>query len=111
MMRLLLTPALVVVVGLQASAQSYDGLCFPGNGCTGPVPITGNSFFTCEETCVMEEPTSVRGMDAFLFDVTCRGDSGTFSYRLMMARIMNEGQLRTYAITNDEITPLENCQQ
>lgn len=111
MIRTLLSAPLVLGTAALALAQDYDGLCFPGNECTGPVPTTGNTFFTCEEDCVMERPTAVRGMDAVLFDVTCRGDSGAFSYRMMMARIAVDGRLRTYAITNDEVTPLANCQQ
>ena len=111
MLRVLITAALFVSSGIASLAQNYEGLCFPGNECTGPVPITGNTFFTCEENCVMEEPTSVRGMDAFLFDVTCRGDSGTFSYRMMMTRVTTSGGLSTFAITNEAITPLVMCSQ
>ncbi len=111
MIRHQLSAVLVMAFGASASAQSYDGLCFPGNECTGPVPISGNTFFTCEENCEMQEPTSVRGMDAVLFDVTCSGDSGTFSYRMMLARIMTADGLGTYAITNDAVTPLVPCEQ
>ncbi|MFN3577279.1 MAG: hypothetical protein ACK4TJ_09905 [Tabrizicola sp.] len=111
MIRTLLCAALFLGAVAPATAQSYDGLCLPGNECTGPVPITGNTFYTCEENCVMEKPTAVRGMDAFLFDVTCSGDSGSFSYRMMMARIVIDGRLETYAIRNDEISRLVSCQQ
>ena len=111
MIRLLFSAIFSFILGVSATAQSYDGLCFPGNECTGPVPISGNTFFTCEENCEMEGPTSVRGMDAVLFDVTCRGDSGAFSYRMMLARIMTADGLGTYAVTNDAITPLVRCEQ
>ena len=111
MIRFLLSAFFSCTLSASAIAQGYEGLCFPGNECTGPVPISGNTFFTCEENCVMEEPTSIRGMDAVLFDVTCRGDSGTFSYRMMLARIMTADRLGTFAITNDAITPLVRCAQ
>ena len=101
--------AAFVVLSGAASAQGYDGLCFPGNDCTGPVPIIGNAFSTCEENCVMEEATTVRGMDASLFDVTCRGDSGSYAYRMMLARIMTDDGLTTFSITNESITPLLRC--
>jgi hypothetical protein len=111
MIRVPLSALFLCALSLSATAQGYEGLCFPGNECTGPVPISGNTFFTCEENCEMQQPTSVRGMDAVLFDVTCRGDSGTFSYRMMLARIMTADGLGTFAITNDAITPLMRCEQ
>lgn len=83
---------------LAAQAQGLDGLCFQGSGCTGPVPITGNSFFTCEANCVMENPVQVRGLDATLFDVTCRGDSGTSYDRLMILRTRTETGRTVFAI-------------
>jgi hypothetical protein len=111
MIRVFFSAALWVCGGVAALAQTYDGLCFQGNECTGPVPITDGTFFTCEENCVMEEATPVRGMDAFIFDVTCRGDSGTYSYRMIMSRVMTSEGLATFAITNDSITPLMRCPQ
>ena len=85
MVKIYISAVIFFCFGMVAAAQDYNGLCFPGDGCTGIVPINDGTFFTCEENCVMEEATLIRGMDALLFDVTCRGDSGAYSYRMMLA--------------------------
>ncbi|GGL69121.1 hypothetical protein GCM10011392_24440 [Wenxinia marina] len=104
--------ALAIFLGLMplpAVSQDFNGLCFPGDGCTGDVPISGNTFYTCEENCLMENATPVRGMDAILYDVTCRGDSGTSLRRMMFVRTFSSSGTSAWVIENGGITPLIRC--
>ena len=109
-MRLVRIIALAAILPCAAAAQSYDGYCFAGDGCTGPVPLDGATFYTCERNCVMENPVTVRGMDATLWDVTCRGDDGTGSYRLMMAWLSVDGRRSLLAVRTDRAEFLERCE-
>jgi hypothetical protein len=66
----------------------------------GPSPIIGTTFGTCEENCVMENPVQVTGMNATLYDVTCRGDWGTKFDRMLFARISSpNGGIQTVVLT------------
>ena len=52
----------------------------------GTIPIAGNSYWDAESNCTMSNPASVQGMDATLYDVTCRGDWGTRTQRELWMR-------------------------
>jgi len=49
--------------------------CSAGNA-EGTITVEGNTYRDAESNCTMSNPIKVRGMDATLFDVTCRGEWG-----------------------------------
>lgn len=104
-----LAVALAAFLPNSGQAQETEGWCFVGDGCTGPVPLSGTTFYTCEENCVMENPTAVRGLEATLYDVTCSGDSGGSTYRMMLSKVVQDGEPRLIALTPDGIETLERC--
>jgi hypothetical protein len=66
---------LAVIIGPPAMADSFDGWCFPADGCTSePMPIKNGTFATCEESCEMTNPAKFDGLDATAYDVICKGD-------------------------------------
>jgi hypothetical protein len=80
-MREIHLPFVLAVVGatLQTSpssmADDFEGWCFPADGCTGePMAIKNGTFATCEETCELTNPAKVEGLDATVYDVTCKAD-------------------------------------
>lgn len=84
--------------------------CVPGNDCTGPVPITSEGFFTCEENCALSNPVPVAGFDATLFDVSCKGDSGGFDYRMMLKEYEGfDGSRKAVIVGPDGAQDLERC--
>lgn len=84
-----------------AHAQAQTGWCFPGDGCTGEVPITDNGFFTCEENCVMTNPVSIRGMNATLYDVQCTGDTASYEMRMLFKEYVDAaGRDRMLALSS-----------
>ena len=105
----------IVGVGLlsgSASAQDLRGWCFPADDCMGTqIPIGSGTFDTCEETCTLTNPVSVRDMEATLYDVVCRGDwmeGGSISNRLMLIE-QSSDQTRMFAISKYSVTQLERC--
>lgn len=56
------------------------------DGCIGPSRIEEREFHTCEELCVLTNPVDIRGMDATLYDVDCRGDWGGYEQRMLFMR-------------------------
>ena len=108
------TPLIVMVLALavQSTPSPADiiGWCLPGDGCMGPEPLTPKGFNTCEERCEMKNPTAVRGMNATLFDVECRGDSSSFDYRLLFVEFTDfDGRQRALVIGRYGPEPLEKC--
>lgn len=86
------------------------GWCVAGNECTGPVPITREGFFTCEENCTLRNPVPVEGIDATLFDVSCKGDWGGFEYLMMLKEYEDsDGSRRAVIIDSDGAQNLERC--
>ena len=53
--------------------------------------IKGNEFYIDEMTCTLQSKTSVRGMDASLFDAECSQEANDFNYRMMFMKIMDKG--------------------
>ena len=68
-----------------ASAGTFDGWCFPFDGCDGPYKITNDRFLTRESTCVMSSPVSVDDMKARLYRVHCRADHGDSFKRMFFS--------------------------
>ena len=56
--------------------------CFEGSD--GTIPIEGNRYEDAESNCTMSNARNVRGMDATLFDVTCRGEWGSQTQRELL---------------------------
>ncbi len=77
----------------------------------GDSPIRGNSFSFCEHSCDMDNETKVIGMDAYLYDVSCRGDNGSFSSRMMFVRFQDPGPDDLgMMITTSGASPLYMCE-
>jgi hypothetical protein len=95
-----------------ASAQSLKGWCYPADDCMGTqIPIGSGTYDTCEETCTLTNPVSVRDMEATLYDVVCRGDwmeGGSISNRIMFIK-QSLDQIRMFAISENSVTQLERC--
>lgn len=77
------TPLLLILAAgvLPASlpAQTLTGFCLDmrEGGCMDRyVPFSGNTIDFCEERCTLTAPVVVRGMNASLYDLQCRGDYG-----------------------------------
>lgn len=74
-------PLLLAICALPAPllAQDFSGLCLDMReaGCMDRhIPFTGNTIDFCEESCTLTAPVEVRGLDAALYDLQCRGDYG-----------------------------------
>jgi hypothetical protein len=109
-MKPVVTLALIAVLNFVAQPSSAQEWCIPGDGCTGPEPITPDGFNTCEETCSLRNPVPVRGMDATLYDVSCRGDSLNYEYRTMIGHYSDEqGKQRAFMIGRFGPAELERC--
>jgi hypothetical protein len=83
-------PALLVIaahMAAPAAAQNLTGLCLDlrEEGCMPRhLPFDGNTIDFCEETCRLTGPVPVRGMDATLYDLQCRGDYGAIPDKRVM---------------------------
>jgi hypothetical protein len=66
-----------------AAQDRLSGWCIPDDGCMGLMRITGNEFDSCDSICRLTKPVQVRGLDAILYDVECKGDWGKRSNRMM----------------------------
>ena len=100
---------------LHASAQSLDGLCLDTveEGCMPRfLPFYGNSVDFCEETCSLEKPVNVRGLDGVLYDLSCRADYDTplDGLRIMLLTQMNwEGRRSMYWISANGTIKIVAC--
>jgi len=101
--------AILALLPFTAVAGPYDGFCFAGGPCTGPIEIRDNGFDQCERTCVMENPVEVRGLRASLYDVTCRGDIRLIYERMMFLWVGEGHETQLVAITDDRIETLTRC--
>jgi hypothetical protein len=97
----------------QASAQELRGWCFAADECMGvQIPIGSGTYNTCEETCTLTNPVSVRGMEATLYDEVCQGDwmaHGSITNRVMFISQVSD-QIRMFAVREHWITELERCE-
>lgn len=54
------------------------------------IAFAGNTIDFCEESCTLTGATEVRGMDAALYDLQCRGDYGDIpDARVLLLRQQN----------------------
>ena len=63
-----------------ASAQPLQGMCLDMReaGCMPRfLPFEGGSISFCEATCSLNNPVNVRGINAALYDLSCRADYDT----------------------------------
>ena len=59
----------------------------------GVISIKGNEFYLDEMSCTLQSETSVRGMDASLFDAECfthGSEDDKFGYRVMFMKNMDK---------------------
>ncbi|MGR3636895.1 MAG: hypothetical protein ACU0BK_13370 [Shimia sp.] len=97
--RALTIGALAFGVGLSpalSNASPYDGVFSPageGNWSCDPeqIGMDGGALAVMqgqmrgvENSCNLTNPTSVRGMNAMLFDAQCSSEGETYSYRVML---------------------------
>ena len=61
-----------------------------GNYSDGVITIKGNEFYLDEMSCTLQSETSVRGMDASLFDAECSQEGNDFNYRVMFMKNMDK---------------------
>lgn len=101
--------AIFALLPALSQAGPYDGLCFAGGACTGQIEIRNNGFDLCEHSCVMENPVEVRGLNAMLWDVTCRGDYSTYSERMLFAWVGKGTEMRLTVLSNDTVETLWPC--
>jgi hypothetical protein len=57
----------------------------------GTIPINGNRYEDAESNCTMSNARNVRGMDAILYDVTCRGEWGSRTQRALLILYRGSG--------------------
>lgn len=84
-----LLPLLIAISAVPAPlpAQDLTGLCLDMReaGCMDRhVPFSGNTIDFCEESCTLAAPVPVRGLDAALYDLQCRGDYGEIPDRRVL---------------------------
>lgn len=108
-------PALLITLTLALSgpvnAQDFTGWCLVDDGCMGYMPIENGAYPSCESNCTLLNPTRVVGMDAYLFDVTCKGDWGSRSERMMlMTYPETNGGTAGLAVTERGPQELVRCQ-
>ncbi|MCI5078319.1 hypothetical protein [Oricola sp.] len=94
-----------------AIAADPNGWCLPSDACMGEQkPIAGNSWNECESSCEISAPVKVRGMNASLYDVECKGDWGSSVYRAMFVFTSNSnGGHDLLMVSNNDLVKLEQC--
>ncbi|AZV77651.1 hypothetical protein EBB79_06925 [Parasedimentitalea marina] len=106
-----------VLMSATGFAAPFDGLytsvdgtwsCNPEDlGMDGGVlGIQGAYLHGLENTCELTKPTSIRGMDAVLFDAQCSGEGEQYSYRVMIMR-HEEG---LYLVQDGLVADWRRCQ-
>jgi len=90
--------ALICVCSAAAQAGPFDGIYRPNSEFTadwdcktvgadgGALEIKGNKLFGLENTCELADPVNVTGMDAILYNATCRGEGMVDTNRTMILR-------------------------
>jgi len=74
-----------------AAAGEFDGYCFPPDADGVSQRIENDSWTDMEGGCSMADPVVVSGMDAILYNVTCKGDWGSRENRMFFLKI-DEGK-------------------
>lgn len=104
----LMLPVLLLPVNT-IEAQDLTGFCLDlgEGGCTGRyLPFEGLTIGFCEESCTLNNPVPVNGLDAMLYDMTCGSDNpGTSDGRVMILRQVDRrsNNLRTSMIDASRI--------
>lgn len=85
--------------------------CVPENECIGPEQITYEGFSTCEEFCALSNPTPVQGLNATLFDVSCKGEGDSWGdYRMMLTEYEDyDGTRKAAMLTPNGVENLVRC--
>ncbi len=76
------------------------------------MPISNDTFSTCEETCEMKNPTKVRSMSGSLYDVVCKIDGGHRStQRMLFLRYVKSGATAgALVVSNEGPVDLVKCE-
>lgn len=112
--RFALTLAMLLSVSA-LHAQDLTGYCLDlgEGGCTGQyLPFDGMSIGFCEETCTLNNPVPVTGLDAMLYDMECVSDNPeNASGRVMILRQITplSRSPRTLMIDASQIRPIVVC--
>jgi hypothetical protein len=105
-----LAPTLSLTLSGSAHANNFIGWCFVGD-CVGQAPITKDGFFTCEENCSMNNPISVRGLNATLYDVVCTGDSNSYQQRMLFMKYKDDqGNEKAMTLSPTGVNELQRCE-
>jgi len=101
-------------VGASAAAQDFTGLCLDmlEEGCMPRhVPLFGNTIDFCEESCELTGPVAVRGLDATLYDLQCRGDYGVIPDKRVMFLSQQDEMSgpRTFWVDSDNTFQIVGC--
>jgi hypothetical protein len=99
---------------LSASAENLTGYCLDTGsaGCQDRfIPFDGKSIDFCEETCGLTNPTTVRGLNATLYDFVCKSDNpSTEGGRVMILRQNNStGKTTISLVTEHQTQPIVLC--
>lgn len=92
----------------------FDGICIDTGECAGIVSIEDDVFPMCEETCRLQNPVAVKGMDAVLYDAECSSDhAGVTKEQMFFSKFgfqSNDGVVGTM-VTSSYAYPLVNCSE
>jgi hypothetical protein len=101
---------IAVAVTTPSFAQELRGWCLPADDCMGEqIKIGQGRFDTCEETCELKKPVRINGMNAYAYDLYCRGDMGSTKSRVIIAQTASENGTTRYYISNSFVSKLERC--
>jgi len=112
----ILCAAALSIGAAAAAAGQFDGLYYPTGmqwSCNpidvgmdgGALQIEGDALIGVENYCELSQPTSVRGMEAVLYDADCAGEGYEYSYRVMLLRQPSG----VYVITEDGVADWTLC--
>jgi hypothetical protein len=82
-------------VTLSAQAGPYDGIySSSGASCNtemlghdgGPIRIQDTEYTGVEMSCQLTKPTSIRAMNATLYDAKCTGEGEEWDWRIMLMK-------------------------
>lgn len=95
-------------------AQNLTGYCLDNKeaGCQDRyIPFSGRSIELCEEVCTLTNPTSIRGLNATLYDFACRTHLHTSHWagRVMILKQSGLDGARTYLVSERDTLPIVRC--
>lgn len=109
--------ALFALIGFcpDVVAQNLTGYCLDNkdDGCQDRyIPFEGNSIQFCEEACTFTKPTSVRGLNATLYDFKCQSalDHSYWAGRVMILKQTSyDGRTRTSLVSRRDTLSIVRC--